>query len=116
MSHTPGPWKNGNKTEYGTYAPNTIFSASGPAIAFSYGIPLHVTLEEISSDKRWSEGLSNALLIAAAPDLLAAAKAFVEWADDCWGSWAINSEATPEARAEYEAAKAAIAKAEGHAA
>jgi hypothetical protein len=44
-------------------------------------------------------------------ELLAAAKAFISWADDCWGSWAI-SETTPETLAQYHAAKEAIAKAE----
>lgn len=47
----------------------------------------------------------------AAPELLKAAKAFIQWADDCWGSWAINEEGTPRAKAEYDSAKAAIAKA-----
>jgi len=45
-------------------------------------------------------------------DLLAAAKAFVSWVDDCWDSWAINDRDTPKAKADYEAAKAAIARAE----
>jgi len=44
--------------------------------------------------------------------LLLAAKNFVAWADECWGSWAINDKGTPKAKADYEAAKAAIAAAE----
>lgn len=55
----------------------------------------------------------EANLFRAAPELLEAAKAFVAWADECWGSWAINEATTPEAKRQYEAAKAAIAKAEG---
>src|SRR5690348_11112481 len=52
----------------------------------------------------------DAKQIAAAPDLLAGCKAFVRWVDDCWGASHVLS---PETLAEYERAKAAIAKAEG---
>lgn len=44
--------------------------------------------------------------LARAP-LEQAAMDFVAWADDCWGSQAINNETT--AKADYEAAKQALA-------
>jgi hypothetical protein len=66
--YTPGPWAQGNKQEYGTYSPNTIFGADGAAIASCYGIALHRTLEELDSERN-KEGLANAKLIACAPEM-----------------------------------------------
>jgi hypothetical protein len=48
---------------------------------------------------------------AAAPELLEAAKSFVAWVDDVWGSAALSDKTLKE----YEDAKAAIRKAKGEA-
>ena len=59
--HTPGPWNVGASG----HNPAQITSESTP-IAQVYGIPLHIRIEE--APEGW--GLSNARLIASAPDLL----------------------------------------------
>lgn len=56
---------------HGTYNANQIHSAKN-CIAEVYGIPLHTTLEEIKDEARWQQGLANAQLITAAPELLEA--------------------------------------------
>jgi hypothetical protein len=95
LKHTPGPW---------TFTPG-----SGRTVCSKDGRPLICDVEYYPYINATDEDL---LLMAAAPELLKAAKDFVSWADDCWGSWAINSEDTPKAKKEYNEAKAAIAKAE----
>ena len=97
--HTPGPWTIGQPSEYGTHNANHIF-AGGDGIAHVYGIAMHTTLEEAAKMSRSAEGLANARLLAAAPDLLEALRAVL----DC-GS-AIHEPA-------YMAGRAAIAKATG---
>jgi len=70
--HTPGPWEIGNKGDFGTFNPAHIYGNHGAdSVAHVYGVPLHTTLEEVDS-ARYAAGLSNARLIAAAPELLEA--------------------------------------------
>lgn len=60
--HTPGPWSVGSRN--GGFNANTIY-AGEDSVASVYGIPLHRTLSEVAG----CEGLPNARLIAAAPEL-----------------------------------------------
>lgn len=75
--HTPGPWSIGKTSEVNAenptrYNANSIFDADGNAVAQVYGIHINRSLEQVEEDG--CEGLPNARLIAAAPDLLAALK------------------------------------------
>jgi hypothetical protein len=85
FQHTPSPWK----------VVSAEFKDDG-IVAYEIKMPI----AEISQ--------ANANLIAAAPELLEAARNFVAWVDDVWGSAALS----PKTLAEYEKAKLAIAKAE----
>jgi hypothetical protein len=84
--HTPGPWR---------LVGDRLKSPSGLTIA-----DLRYAINDASP---------NSQLIAAAPELLDAAKTFIVWVDEVWGSAALS----PKTLAEYEKAKLAIAKAEG---
>lgn len=75
--HTPGPWFVGSASEFGVHNPNLIQRQDGDSIAQVYGMPMHARIDEVERDPRWAEGLANARLIAAAPDLLAALEASV---------------------------------------
>lgn len=77
--HTPGPWQIGHKSQFGTYNPSVIHTEEGVGVATVYGIPMHVRLEEITGDAHCANGLANARLIAAAPELLAAAKVALDF-------------------------------------
>lgn len=111
--HTPGPWEwKWEEKDLGWMNPGkspTLRGPDGRAIIEGFS-----PYEDggIRSDYPQNVAEANANLIEAAPELLAGCKAFIEWADSSWGSWAINSESTPKALAQYNAAKAAIAKAE----
>lgn len=87
MKHTPGPWFTVDHSDGWTI--QTKPEGVGYCIAMQYG----------DSPKE------NAILLSAAPDLLAAAKAFVEAWDKC-----LQLEKTDVA---LRLARAAIAKAEG---
>jgi len=93
VKHTPGPWFV-NQDEDGNY--RSIGSAGWWGLA-----QVVVRFEGERNDD--ATGLANANLIAAAPDLLAALKAFVADFD--------ASVSDPDATT--DAARAAIAKAEG---
>jgi hypothetical protein len=67
--HTAGPWRVGKETEYGTFNPTTVQTETGEGIANVFGIPLHTKLEQL--DDTSAEGLANAKLIAASPEMLA---------------------------------------------
>ena len=108
MSHTPGPWKH-----IGGWA---VYSQDDRPLARAACAFAADCLRESSEDERWnaesaipdSEAESNARLIAAAPELLAALKRIID-----------DFEAKTDASAssywlpKWEAARAAIAKAEG---
>lgn len=88
--HTPGPWND------------------GPTINLCgcHHVGLNIGFLGTSSSKRYEEGLANARLITAAPELLEAliqARRALAWA----------SEQRPEFEAEYDLADHAIAKATG---
>lgn len=97
---TPGPWEVGSRRGKEIYNPCNVGSTTDEQYICSvYGIPLHVRLSEIIDDERSAEGLANAHLIAAAPDLLAALKEVVSLSDRKTHVW--------------DRAHAAIARAEG---
>ncbi len=108
VKHTPGPWAIGRKSEYGTRNPSTIthnpsiITTTDDDICQVYGIPLHTNLEKLGP--QWEQGLANARLISAAPELLEACKALLDIAPFAGDS---------HAHAIHRQAEAAIAKAEG---
>lgn len=73
--HTPGPWRIGNHRGFNA---DHIQAVRDPdeekSICNVYGIYLHSTVGDVANEPRCAEGLANARLIAAAPDLLAALK------------------------------------------
>lgn len=102
-AHTPGPWtdESGDGSKWG------VFDADGRAVALAQQIV------SLRADVYQAERTANARLIAAAPDLLAACKSFVEYekamdSGDHVGGMLAYSQFSREARE-------AIAKAEGRA-
>lgn len=97
--HTPGPWFAEFNGTYWEVWSNGDFGRIGDACASSASRPEHGSLEL---------GEANARLMAAAPDLLAACKGLLD---------AIHDSMTHAAQAAHaeqiDAARAAIAKAEG---
>jgi hypothetical protein len=93
---TPAPWcvKSFNDSE-------EIWPVDG-------GEDLIATIDQ-AFPRQIPQAKANARLIAQSPALLAAAKAFVAWVDDVWGSAALS----PKTLQDYENAKAAIQAAEG---
>lgn len=85
MSHTPGPWSTSPSE------PGQVIVPSRPKA--------HQVLADVYGDEEQAE--IDALLMAAAPDLLAACERLLRWA-----SW-------PHAEEDIAAARAAIAKAKG---
>jgi len=65
-AHTPGPWTIGDANGYRA----TSVLAGDNSVADVYGLPLHQHISKFVE----CEGLANARLIAAAPDLLEALK------------------------------------------
>ena len=103
-AHTPGPWMVGVSSKYGTNNANIIFSNGGESsVATVYGLPMNTKLEEV--DSHYAEGLANARLIAAAPDMLEALCALV-----------LNIDAGGPTLDAMRDARAAIVKATGEAA
>jgi hypothetical protein len=98
VKHTPGPWQISYSKSGYPYQIDAPNGRTGPG--------------GITSITRWGaisfpsshEGLANARLIAASPTMLEALIRCIEHM-----KWS-----TPECRDAYEAARAAIAKAEGH--
>lgn len=86
---TPGPWKYETEDGWGT-----IF-ARGRRVA------------RVSGDGAEAEASANALLIAASPDLLAAAKGWIDYLDDENEGTAVSESSL------LSAIRAAIAKATG---
>jgi hypothetical protein len=82
--HTPGQWVVGSKSEYGTYNANMIFDSQGGSVAMVYGLPSNTMLEKMNGEQ-YADGKARARLIAAAPDLLKAAKTIMENLDGMAG-------------------------------
>jgi hypothetical protein len=93
--HTPGPWERGNNE--GFWGQNCCIEADteiGPVVVCDF-----VHSSAVEED-------ANAALIAAAPDLLAACQAFVDW-------WEQEGQGERALRGALAAARAAIARAGG---
>lgn len=114
--HTPGPWK--FDKEYGN-AMDELYGPDGRAIAaiWTRGCDSPTRVRECY--KPFAEGVANARLIAAAPDLLSACKD-AETACDEVASWLESDEAfditalVVDLRGVMRKLTAAIAKAEGN--
>ncbi len=100
--HTNGPWLQGGPTGH---AADHVFGPDGQnAVAQVYGIPKHTTVEEASlAGDQWREGLANARLIAAAPELLETLRAIVA---ECETHSASELARTIAANARFAIAKA----------
>lgn len=98
--HTPGIWMHGHSTEFGTFNAGIVYAPNGDGVAQIYGLPTNGELEALSHVK-YGEYVSNARLIAAAPELL---EALIE---------CIECEFAVTDRAAITKARAAIAKATG---
>lgn len=109
--HTPGPWE---VTRFGAIksaSPNT-------QVEYARGIGQpQIALVFVDDSRPEGERDANARVIAAAPDLLAALQALVAADGECWCSVNHDRDAGPlgpcELHGALEAARAAIAKAEG---
>jgi hypothetical protein len=79
--HTPGPWHTGDINEHGAI---TIYSDESNYVASAYLARWSSawTPEETLHSPDNVEAVANAHLIAAAPDLLAACEAYIEWRAD----------------------------------
>lgn len=123
--HTPGPWFVGDGNHWGSVFGADGFevcdTAQGPHTHTSFDGSEHWAGAEgrLHKDRSEDEEFANANLIAAAPDLLAAAEEFfslrdmiLECVDQYWGAGA-DYDAVETA---LDAVDAAIAKAEGRAA
>lgn len=87
QAHTPGPWEVGTREGFNA---NTVYDRSGKdshgdkSICDVFGIPMH----KFAKDVQEAEGMPNARLIAAAPELLAALEfmvcnyAVTDWPSD----------------------------------
>jgi hypothetical protein len=107
--HTPGPWTVGARGKYGTHNANIIFSNGGEgSVATVYGLPMHTNLEEV--DPKYAEGMANARLIAAAPELLEALREAYGYVDCIPETAAGGDDAAIELARRL---RAAIAKATG---
>jgi len=115
--HTPGPWTVALARDENIPLEDHRIVADGRIIAsvdnraFRYGEGLRVT------DRGLAEGVANAHLMAASPEMLAALRDFVT-AMEKWGDWDegcfyYGGKAAPELRSRIKSARAAIAKAEG---
>ena len=96
MSYTPGPWtdESPDESQWGVY------DAHGQSIGQAHQI------KPMKDDPYQTERTANARLMAAAPELLAALKAYDAWADKTICK-------DPELKAIRDQMRAAIAKAEG---
>lgn len=101
MSHTPGPWK--VKSDY------NVFGVGGRLVANSGGHSGSVRPEEIHEENK-----ANARLIAAAPELLEAAKRAQELISSAIDLEYVSGKPGDPAAVIWRELDAAITKAEGH--
>lgn len=110
MSYTPGTWRVGMRN--GANA-NCIFAENGETafdddtIAQVYGIPIHCCLEDVPAN--YAEGMANARLISAAPDMAEALRDLLEDYQFAASEW--DRDARAQADLLIEQARAALAKA-----
>lgn len=100
-THTPGPWENHGRT---VYAGKSIVSLAVAEYDAERG-PQYNLADHLKSD---DEGLANARLIAAAPELLEACEAVLKWA-----ATPGNHGGNPYLQPMVKAAEIALAKAQG---
>jgi len=101
---TPGPWFVGNQHGFNI---NTIQDREGDGICNVFGVPMHTHAKELPAlGDKWANGLANARLIAAAPELYEALLPFGE-------PHAMGDNYVSFAPRLIEAARAALAKARG---
>jgi hypothetical protein len=121
MSHTPGPWFNVRNWPRDS-GPIYIATEDDPEIGFASDVPKEYQSTAVLIAKLGAKGEctsqddENANLIAAAPDLLAACKAFVAWAGECSYDHHDHCQehgCVPRGTCCAAMARAAIAKAEG---
>ena len=96
--HTPGPWFF-DDGEGGRYFPHVVLGGRDP----KSGIYITINTCNGRNGGPIEECIANARLIAAAPDLLAALKSVLHW---------VPEKVATISHPAYEAARAAIAKAE----
>lgn len=103
MTHTPGPWRVGKRGAI----QNAVLD--GRAVPYPV-IPIEGAEAAVYAPSTSPNAEANARLIAAAPDMLAALKAWHAFMSE---GWITNNNEDPEALALLQQSKAAIAKAEG---
>ena len=102
MAHTPGPW---NVTD-NSWETSTVYDEDGRPVALC---PIDERCDEENQQTYERIKEANALLIAAAPDLLEALHRIMDYAHTGAAVRDIDTSEQPE----FVAARAAIAKAEG---
>lgn len=121
--HTPGPWRVDMTVALGAYGVWTDYATHPGHDGVGYPTQVCSVLPEMKQFRTQDavgfatrkQRDANAILISAAPDLLAACKAMLE-ADlyaHAEGIWEFAKTDTVEGKAAVDAARAAIAKAEG---
>ena len=98
--HTTGPWTVGSSTGHNA----SHVYCGDDAICTVYGIFAHQSVAQVANDPHCIEGMANARLIAAAPDMLAELRDILDWA-------LVEKAALPPQ--EIEHIRAVVAKATG---
>lgn len=111
MSHTPGPWE--------CFPKLTASENHRGFVVQKSGTHKWRLADVVPMDEDGKEGAANARLIAAAPDLLAALRELMAAGDEvvahCGTDGPLADAACERNHRAWNAARAAIAKAEGHA-
>jgi len=102
-NHTPGPWHHGKMFETTHDGVDRAFFGIGTEVA-----PTHIGYASVTGLVNQAEAEANARLIVAAPELLEACKALLEWTGKH-----VESHRFHELGQVENAARNAIAKAEG---
>ena len=102
--HTTAPWIVESGKEFS--GDNWLVCSCGRSK--SDDLKYWVTTDSVHASELTGDAKADAYLIAAAPNLLQAAKYFVKWVNDVWASAALGDKTI----AEYECARAAIRRAD----
>jgi hypothetical protein len=102
--HTEGPWAVTGQSEAGRYIKVAAHGRTVARVLFS---------SEQAGERGEATDASDALLIAAAPDMLAALCAYDDAMTSCWGAPDGLPPGNPDAARCWPMARAAIAKARG---